>query len=226
MNRNLHELRKENNLLDEALCKDYQLLMTDIVCYLRGANISELQQESVRYDLTVMLLDAQQKQLPLTEVFPKDYKAFCDTIIAELPPRSRREKLQERLNIACLLLAVLGVINLFISRDGIQALLKFNIKATYSLSLSTLLLDFLLAICAIGIVLWVCRSSFENNERTVQKYAILLWLFVLAASVVCMMLFQNIILLQFPIWLLITTSICCYLLHLFLERAPHTGAQR
>ena len=152
MNRNLHELRKENNRLDEALCKDYQSLMTDIVCYLRGANISELQQESVRYDLTVMLLDAQQKQLPLTEVFPKDYKAFCDTIIAELPPRSRREKLQERLNIACLLFAVLGVINLFISRDGIQALLKLNIKATYSLSLSTLLLDFLLAICAIGIV--------------------------------------------------------------------------
>ena len=79
MNRNMRMLHKENNRLDKTLCEDYQKLMTDIVCYLRGADISELQQEKVRYDLTLMLLEAQQRNAPLDEVFPEDYKAFCDT---------------------------------------------------------------------------------------------------------------------------------------------------
>ena len=86
MNRNMRMLHKENNRLDKTLCEDYQRLMTDIVCYLRGADISELQQEKVRYDLTLMLLEAQQRNAPLDEVFPEDYKAFCDTVIKELPP--------------------------------------------------------------------------------------------------------------------------------------------
>ena len=97
MNHNMQKLRKENNRLDETLCEDYQKLMTDIVCYLRGADINEIQQERVRYDLTLMLLDAQQRNAPLEEIFPSDYKAFCDTIIKELPPRSPLERLLERL---------------------------------------------------------------------------------------------------------------------------------
>ena len=44
MNRNMRMLHNENNRLDKTLCEDYQKLMTDIVCYLRGADISELQQ--------------------------------------------------------------------------------------------------------------------------------------------------------------------------------------
>ena len=83
MNRNMRMLHNENNRLDKTLCEDYQRLMTDIVCYLRGADISELQQEKVRYDLTLMLLEAQQRNAPLDEVFPEDYKAFCDTAFAD-----------------------------------------------------------------------------------------------------------------------------------------------
>ena len=59
-----------------------------------------------------MLLEAQQRNAPLDEVFPEDYKAFCDTVIKELPPRSQLEKLRERLQIVFLLIAILGVINL------------------------------------------------------------------------------------------------------------------
>ena len=38
MNRNMRMLHNENNRLDKPLCEDYQRLMTDIVCYLRGAD--------------------------------------------------------------------------------------------------------------------------------------------------------------------------------------------
>lgn len=225
MNRNMHQLRKENNRLDETLCNDYQKLMTDIVCYLRGADISELQQESVRYDLTLMLLEAQQRKASLDEIFPDDYKAFCDAILAELPPRSRREKLLERANIGFLLISILGVINLFISRDGIHALLQFDIRSTYSLSLSTLILDIMLALCAVYIVQWICRSSFENSDTGVKRRMIILWLLTLVFSVGCMLLFQDIVLLRIPIWLLMFTIIGCFLLHLLLEHASFTGGR-
>ena len=118
MNRNMRMLHKENNRLDKSLCEDYQRLMTDIVCYLRGADISELQQEKVRYDLTLMLLEAQQRNAPLDEVFPEDYKAFCDTVIKELPPRSQLEKLRERLQIVFLLIAILALSICFFQRTA------------------------------------------------------------------------------------------------------------
>ena len=172
MNRNMRMLHKENNRLDKTLCEDYQRLMTDIVCYLRGADISELQQEKVRYDLTLMLLEAQQRNAPLDEVFPEDYKAFCDTVIKELPPRSQLEKLRERLQIVFLLIAILGVINLFLSKDGLHALLQLDIQSTYPLSLSTLLLDILLGISAVCIVQWICRSSFENDDKVAAPVAV------------------------------------------------------
>lgn len=216
MNRNMRMLHNENNRLDKTLCEDYQRLMTDIVCYLRGANISELQQEKVRYDLTLMLLEAQQRNAPLDEVFPEDYKAFCDTVIKELPPRSQLEKLRERLQIVFLLIAILGVINLFLSKDGLHALLQLDIQSTYPLSLSTLLLDILLGISAVCIVQWICRSSFENDDKAVKRRLLLLWLFTLCISVGCMLLFQNIIVLRIPVWLFVLFCFSSYLLYLAL----------
>ena len=217
MNRNMQKLRKENNRLDETLCEDYQKLMTDIVCYLRGAAINEIQQERVRYDLTLMLLDAQQRNAPLEEIFPSDYKAFCDTIIKELPSRSPLERLLERLHTGLLLIAILGSINLFLSKDGLYALLRLDIQSTYSFTLSTLLLDILLGTGAVCMVQWICRSSFEHDDRLVKRRLLLLWLFTLGISVGCMLLFQNIILLRMPLWLLAIICFSCYLLYLLLE---------
>ena len=191
--------------------------MTDIVCYLRGADINEIQQERVRYDLTLMLLDAQQRNAPLEEIFPSDYKAFCDTIIKELPSRSPLERLLERLHTGLLLIAILGSINLFLSKDGLYALLRLDIQSTYSFTLSTLLLDILLGTGAVCMVQWICRSSFEHDDRLVKRRLLLLWLFTLGISVGCMLLFQNIILLRMPLWLLAIICFSCYLLYLLLE---------
>ena len=149
-------------------------------------------------------------------MFPEDYKAFCDTVIKELPPRSQLEKLRERLQIVFLLIAILGVINLFLSKDGLHALLQLDIQSTYPLSLSTLLLDILLGISAVCIVQWICRSSFENDDKTVKRRLLLLWLFTLCISVGCMLLFQNIIVLRIPIWLFVLFCFSSYLLYLAL----------
>ena len=64
-----------NNALDAQLNKDNQQMMTNIVVYIRSANISEYEQELVRRDITHMLLDAQAEGRTAAEVLGEDAQA-------------------------------------------------------------------------------------------------------------------------------------------------------
>lgn len=55
MSKRTKELLRANNALDAQLNKDNQQMMTNIVVYIRSANISEYEQELVRRDVMAML---------------------------------------------------------------------------------------------------------------------------------------------------------------------------
>lgn len=57
----------------------------DLIVHLRGSNIHEYHQESVRRDLIEMLLDAQEHHENAKDVFGLNYKAFANEIIDNLP---------------------------------------------------------------------------------------------------------------------------------------------
>lgn len=61
MNRKTKELNRSNNALDQQISPENREAFTDMICYLRGAKISAYHQELVRYDLTEMVLSAQQR---------------------------------------------------------------------------------------------------------------------------------------------------------------------
>lgn len=44
----IKELKRKNNEADRRLNKENSLVMTDIVCYIRGANLSEYRQDGDR----------------------------------------------------------------------------------------------------------------------------------------------------------------------------------
>ena len=92
MSKRTKELLRANNALDAQLNKDNQQMMTNIVVYIRSANISEYEQELVRRDITHMLLDAQAEGRSAEEVIGDDAQAFCDEVIAALPPRPAGER--------------------------------------------------------------------------------------------------------------------------------------
>lgn len=48
MNKKTKELNRLNNELDKRVSAESQEAFTDMICYLRGANISEYHQETVR----------------------------------------------------------------------------------------------------------------------------------------------------------------------------------
>ena len=109
MSKRTKELLRANNALDAQLNKDNQQMMTNIVVYIRSANISEYEQELVRRDITHMLLDAQAEGRSAEEVIGDDAQAFCDEVIAALPPRPAGERALDALRTGLLAFVVLAV---------------------------------------------------------------------------------------------------------------------
>lgn len=89
MNRQTKALLAENNALERGLTAENDKILTDIVVYLRAAAISEYQQELVRRDITHMMLDGQARGASMQQVLGDDYQAFCEQVIAALPPLPR-----------------------------------------------------------------------------------------------------------------------------------------
>lgn len=85
-------LRKENNELEKQIKADNDQILTDMVVYIRSANISSYDQERVRRDLWQMLLDGERRGMTPEEVIGDDYKAFCDAVISEIPHLSYRQR--------------------------------------------------------------------------------------------------------------------------------------
>ena len=77
MNQRTKALLHENNQTEKQLSPAAQQILTDIVVYLRTAPISLYQQETVRRDITRMLLDGEARGAAAQEVIGNDYQAFC-----------------------------------------------------------------------------------------------------------------------------------------------------
>ena len=110
MNRQTKTLLKENNQLEKQLSKETDDILTDIVVYIRSANITEYNQELVRRDITNMLIEGQERGQSAAEVIGEDYKAFCDAVIAEMPQMTKKERALDVIKILCYSLAMLTVI--------------------------------------------------------------------------------------------------------------------
>lgn len=120
MSNKLEELSAINNKLDKQINAENQPLFTDMICYIRSANISSLNQEMVRHDLSEMILSAQNRGENIRDVIGEDFKEFCDEVISNLPPKTLKEKWIERLDSICLCVSILGTINIVFSLDFIN----------------------------------------------------------------------------------------------------------
>lgn len=110
MNRQTKTLLKENNQMEKQLSKETDDILTDIVVYIRSANITEYNQELVRRDITNMLIEGQERGQSAAEVIGDDYKSFCDAVIAEMPQMTKKERMLDVIKILCYSLAMLTVI--------------------------------------------------------------------------------------------------------------------
>ena len=84
MNKKTKRLLENNNCREKALSQESQAVMTDLVVYLRGQNISMYHQEEVRWDIQEMVLEAENRGETIAQVIGEDYQTFCDEIVAAL----------------------------------------------------------------------------------------------------------------------------------------------
>lgn len=169
------KLNKQNNLLDKQIWEENQEIFTDMICYIRGANISDYDVEVIRHDLTEMVLSAQSRGEDITTLFSDNYKEFCDEVIASIPPKTTKEKFIDALDTTFLGLSILIAINIFISNDFIEIIKALFTKSTVNWNIGLSLGDIIaimLFMCVGGIIVQtICKKSFDK-----KKYA--LWTIV------------------------------------------------
>ncbi|CAB1253019.1 conserved membrane protein of unknown function [Ruminococcaceae bacterium BL-6] len=180
MNTKTKALNRKNNELDRRLNKGNNDAMTDMVCYLRVANISDYNQELVRHDLLQMVLSAQERGENIETVIGGDYRSFCDEVIAALPPKSFKERILDFIDTLLLCTSILGAIGIVFSKETIEfirnAVTGQPLNFRISISIGSLLIYFIILTASFLIVRFICKNSFrkekEQNQRKGRNFLI------------------------------------------------------
>lgn len=170
-------LLTENNRAEEALSPEGRALLTDIVVYLRSSRASTWEQELVRRDITQMLLDAEaRKENPRTVIGP-DPKAFCDSVIEELPPMPQWKRILSIVRDGLLAATVLMMI--WTVFGVLEGLLGVGSWPNLTLTMGQLIAGAGILMTASGLVYWICRSSFSVDQKKSHWVILFLIVFVL-----------------------------------------------
>lgn len=162
MNKVARKLRDENNELELGLSKEANDVMTDIVVYIRSANISDLNQEIVRRDIDEMLLEGERRGQSVAEVIGDDYKAFCDSVICEVPQLTPLQRF------ATLVLdALLGIIIMLAIWTVFAPLRQLSSGGAWyivTVRTSDLIEGIAIIAAAFFIVGYICKNAFKPKK--------------------------------------------------------------
>ncbi|BBF43446.1 hypothetical protein lbkm_2134 [Lachnospiraceae bacterium KM106-2] len=160
MNKKTKKLLKENNRLDKQIKEENQEALTNIIVYLRGKQITEYNQEKIRFDITQMILDGQERGDTIEQIIGDDYKEFCDSVVCEVPQLTKKQKIYGRVSLLLSCVWIIMVITIIK-----QVLLNLAEKIDllqFRLSNGDLLNFVLYVILANVVVELVCRNAFET----------------------------------------------------------------
>lgn len=229
MNRKTRELNRSNNALDKQISAENHEAFIDMICYLRGAKISEYHQELVRQDLTEMLLSAQERGENIREVIGEDYKGFCDSIIASLPPETPGQKIIVFFDTLCWCLSILGLINIVISNETItlirNAVTGKPLDFSISISLGSLIATGVILTAAFAIVEIIVKKSFQigkdkrgHRTKTFSIIAGLAGAGITAALLAISVLVGRATLFTVNLWIACSIVLALYVVHKILGR--------
>ncbi|MDO5411178.1 MAG: hypothetical protein Q4F21_12130 [Lachnospiraceae bacterium] len=162
MSKRTQLLLKENNRLEEELSADSREILSDIVVYIRSANISPYYQEIVRRDIWQMILDGEARGVSASEIIGEDYKAFCDQVIDALPKPDKKEKLLTNLRDALLSLIVLLVIRFCF--QIIHFLLFSEEWPYFQVTAGDVVSAVLILLAAFSVFTAISRNAFNNSS--------------------------------------------------------------
>lgn len=180
MSREARVLRDENNELEKQLDDKTNDILTDIVVYIRSANISDIDQENVRRDITQMLIDARGRGENADDVIGGDYKAFCDAIIAEIPKLSAKQRVMTAIRDTLPALGLL--IGIWVVFSVAEQIINGETWYVTPVSVTDILGGAAMLILATLIVVYITKNSFNAKPAALVCLILLITAVVLCAA--------------------------------------------
>lgn len=180
MSREARVLRDENNELEKQLDDKTNDILTDIVVYIRSANISDIDQENVRRDITQMLIDARGRGENADDVIGGDYKAFCDAIIAEIPKLSAKQRVMTAIRDTLPALGLL--IGIWVVFSVAEQIINGETWYVTPVSVTDILGGAAMLILATLVVVYITKNSFNAKPAALVCLILLITAVVLCAA--------------------------------------------
>ena len=162
MNKLTRKLRDENNELEKQLSDETNDVLTDIVVYIRCANISEYDQERVRRDIYDMLLEGESRGQCVGDIIGDDYKAFCDSVLSEVPKLTPAQKTMTVISYAVMAVGImLAIWTVF---APIRALAQGGAWYIVSVSTVDIIEGAAVILTSFYVVDYICKNSFKPRK--------------------------------------------------------------
>ena len=163
MNKAARELLKQNNDKEKEILPENDEIYTNMVVYLRGADLTEYDQEVIREDLIQMILDGQNRGENIQKVMGENYKEICNGIIEAMPKKTNFQKGMDILEVSLLVISILGIISLI--KTGISLLVNEEGRWVYSLYAGELFSWVIVGIVVNAVVNYVCKTAFKQKKH-------------------------------------------------------------
>lgn len=187
MSKEAKELLKKNNISEKQILKENQDIYTNMVVYLRGADITEYNQEKVREDLIAMIIDGQERGDDIQKVMGENYKEICDEIIAEIPKKTTKDKVMDVVMMTLEIIWIMGIISviktfIYLKRNDID-------EMNFVFMLGDLVSWCIIVVVANVVVERVCKNSFKEKKTKQNKVIsfLIYWLACLAVGFLIVM---------------------------------------
>lgn len=191
MKKETKELLKKNNENEKQILEENDEIYTNMVVYLRGANISEYNQEKVREDLIAMIVDGQERGDDIQKVIGENYKEICDEIIAEIPKKTVKENVMYALMLTLDIVWIVGVISVI--KTLIIMLAKNSKDMTFVFSLGDLISWGMIVFVAYLVVYYICSTTFREKERETNKVLSFIIIWFVCCIILCAIILPSLL---------------------------------
>ena len=194
MDKSLKQVMSENTAREKAIASENQDIYTNMIAYIRGANLSDRDVESIRMDLTDMLIEAQDRGDNIQQVFGNNYKEICDEIIDAMPKKTMKDHMLDAVDIFLSSAWILGIIAMInhLARDFGTHKQLTHFTLTNGRLISMLAIIFL----AYGVVMYVTKTALNAKESKKKHVLEVLVMVVMMTLIFLPTLFMNKVILE------------------------------
>lgn len=174
MNKKCKELLKSNIKREKEIHGDNAKIYSNMIVYLRSADMSRYNQELVREDLIQMIVDGQNRGDDINKIMGNNYKEICDDIMVALPRKTKKEKIAAALELSLSSVWILGII--YIGKVILENIITKNDNWVFNLYLGDIINMSIIVLAANLVVYYLSKNAFKTKDK---NSFFMIWLMVM-----------------------------------------------